>query len=212
MTSPRDPFTAFDVETSDREITQLAGHTIEQLSDYLDRGRTPADASIDNSPECQIALRSLQRLHDVQGTLLAADVERETHRTDGWVTSILQNINREAHSGREIPLAHPSPRAHLSVTEGAVRGILRATGDQVENIIVGRCRLDGNVTVPGDPISIRVDAVVIAGEDIPAKADALRQALYAALRTHTDLHVVAIEITIRDVYLPPPRPERSFDE
>jgi len=66
MTSPDEPFVAFDLDSSDRELAHLAGHTIEDLSDYLDRGRTPADPTIDDSPECQIALRSLQRLRTVQ--------------------------------------------------------------------------------------------------------------------------------------------------
>ena len=212
MTEPREPqepFEAFDVDTSEREVAHLAGHTIEQLSDYLDRERTPADPSIDESPECQIALRSLQHLRNVQGTLLAQDVTRERERGDSWVTAILQNIDLEAHSGRDIPLAHPSPSARLVVTEGAVRGILRATGDGIENIIVGRCRLHGDVSSPSDPITIRIDAAVSAGEDIRAKAQALRVAVYAALREHTDLTVAAVEITIRDVYLPTPAGERA---
>jgi len=209
---PTAPFVAFDLDTPDREVAHLAGHTIEELSDYLDRDRTPADPTIDASPECQIALRSLQRLRDVQGSLLTEDVEREADRSDSWVTSILQNINLEAHSGRDIPLSHPSPTARLVVTEGAVRGILRATGDGIDNIIVGRCRLDGDVSVPGDPITIRIDAAVSQGEDIPAKAEALREAVYAALHEHTDLNVATIEITIRDVYLRQPLPKSSNDE
>ncbi len=212
MTSPDEPFVAFDLDTSERELAHLAGHTIEELSDYLDRDRTPADPSIDDSPECQIALRSLQRLHGAQRSLLASDVERETGRSDGWVRSILQNINLEAHSGRDIPIEHPSPTARLVVTEGAVRGILRATGDETPNIIVGRCRLDGDVSVPGTPITIRVDAVVCQGENIPAKAQALRRALYAALDQHTDLTIAAIDITIRDLYLRPASPPSETEQ
>ena len=37
----------------------LDGHTIEELSDYLDAGRTPVDASIEGSPGCRIALDAL---------------------------------------------------------------------------------------------------------------------------------------------------------
>ena len=212
MTAPDEPFVAFDLDTSERELAHLAGHTIEELSDYLDRDRSPADPSIDDSPECQIALRSLQRLHGVQRSLLSSDVERESARSDGWVRSILQNINLEAHSGRDIPIEHPSPTARLVVTEGAVRGILRATGDETPNIIVGRCRLDGDVSVPGTPITIRVDAAVCQGENIPAKAQALRQALYAALGQHTDLTIAAIDITIRDLYLRPATPPSETEQ
>lgn len=212
MSSPDEPFVTFDLDTADREVAHLAGHTIEELSDYLDRDRSPADASIDDSPECQIALRSLQRLHGVQRSLLSSDVEREAEHSDGWVRSIMQNINLEAHAGRDIPIEHPSPTARLVVTEGAVRGILRATGDQIEDIIVGRCRLDGDVTLPGTPITIRVDAAVCQGEIVPAKAQALRQALYAALDKHADLTIAAIDITIRDLYLRPATPPSETEQ
>ncbi len=201
MTSPDEPFVAFDLDSSERELAHLAGHTIEELSDYLDRGRTPPDPTIDDSPECQIALRSLQRLHTVERSLLSSDVERESHRSDGWVRSILQHINLEAHAGRDIPIHHPSPTARLVVTEGAVRGILRATGDEVENIVIGRCRLDGDVSVPGAPITILIDAAICQGETIPAKASQLRRAIHTALDEHTDLSIAAIDITIRDLYL-----------
>ena len=181
----------------------LAGHTFEELSDYLDRDRTPADPSIDGSPECQIALRGMQRLRNTHRALLQKDVERESEREDSWVNSILQHINLEARAGRDIPISHPSPSARLSVTEGAVRGILRAAGDSVPNIIVGRCHLDGDVSEPGAPVIVRVDATVLEGEIIPSLADQLREAVYAALSQHTELAVEAVDITIRDLYQVP---------
>ncbi|TFC91765.1 MULTISPECIES: hypothetical protein [Cryobacterium] len=178
----------------------LAGHTFEELSDYLDRDRTPADPSIDGSPECQTALSGMQRLRRTHRDLLLKDVQLEAEREDSWVTSILQHISLEARAGRDIPISHPSPTARVSVTEGAVRGILRAAGDSVPNIIVGRCRLDGDVTAPGAPVTVRVDATVLQGEIIASLADQLRDALYAALRQHTELAVESVDITIRDLY------------
>ena len=193
---------------------ELAGHTFEELSDYLDRDRTPADPSIDGSPECEIALRGMERLRRTHRALLLKDVELESEREDSWVSSILQQINLEARAGRDIPISHPSPTARLSVTEGAVRGILRAAGDSVPNIIVGRCHLDGDVTEPGAPVTVRVDATVLEGEIIPSLADHLREALYKALSQHTELAVEAIDITIRDLYQPlvTPRSKASSDE
>ena len=191
----------------------LAGHTFEELSDYLDRDRTPADPSIDGSPECQIALRGMQRLRNTHRALLKKDVERESEREDSWVNSILQHINLEARAGRDIPISHPSPSARLSVTEGAVRGILRAAGDSVPNIIVGRCHLDGDVSEPGAPVIVRVDATVLEGEIIPSLADQLREAVYAALSQHTELAVEAVDITIRDLYqVPAPAPAKASSD
>ena len=190
----------------------LAGHTFEELSDYLDRDRTPADPSIDGSPECEIALRGMERLRRTHRALLRKDAELESEREDSWVSSILQHINLEARSGRDIPISHPSTTARLSVTEGAVRGILRAAGDGVPNIIVGRCHLDGDVTEPGAPVTVRVDATVLEGEVIPALADQLREALYTALRQHTELAVEAVDITIRDLYQPVPPPAKASSD
>ena len=184
----------------------LSGHTFEELSDYLDRDRSPADPSIDGSPECETALRGMERLRRTQRALFRQDVERESAREDSWVTSILQNINLEARAGRDIPICHPSPTANLSVTEGAVRGILRAAGDGIPNIIVGRCHLDGDVTEPGAAVTVRVDAAVLTGEVIPALAGQLREALYSALAQHTELAVAAVDITIRDLYQMPSAP------
>lgn len=189
-----------DDEETAGERAHYNGHTFEELSDYLDRDRTPADPSIDGSPDCQIALKGMRRLRHAHRALLEEDVRRDVERGDGWVSSILAHISLEARAGRDIPIEHPSPTARLVVTEGAVRGILRAAGDSLPDIIVGRCRLDGDVTVPGTPITVRIDASIREGENIPATAAALRSALYAALREHTDLNVVTVDITIRDLY------------
>ena len=196
-------FIAFDLDDTDREQAGLNGHTVEQLSDYLDRGRVPADPSIDDSPDCEIALRGLERLRRVQASLLELDLKRESLRDDNWIGSILDNISLEARAGREIPLAHPSPTARLGVTEGAVRGILREAGDRLENILVGRCVLVGDVSVPGMPITIVVDATIFSGENIPLLAERLRQAMYSALGRYTELVVAAIDITVSDLYVAP---------
>ncbi|MDJ0375959.1 hypothetical protein [Cryobacterium sp. PH31-L1] len=192
-------FLAFDLDDTEREQFGLNGHTIEQLSDYLDRDRMPADPSIDDSPECEIALRGLERLRRAQRLLLKLDLERESRRDDSWVSAILDNITLEAHAGRDIPLTHPVPTARLVVTEGAVRGILRESGDRMQNVLVGRCVLVGDVNVPGTPIVIEVDVTVFPGENIPLLADQLRQAMYAALGKYTELVVAAIDITVSDL-------------
>ena len=192
-------FLAFDLDDTEREQAGLNGHTIEELSDYLDQGRVPADPSIDDSPDCEIALRGLERLRRAQQVLLDRDLERQSQRDDGWVSSILNNITLEAHAGREIPLTHPSPTARLVVTEGAVRGILRETGDRMQNVFVGRCVLVGDVSVPGTLIAIRVDVTVFPGKNIPLLAEQLRHAMFAAVGKYTELVVSVIDITVSDL-------------
>lgn len=207
MTTSEQPDSTAEWYLSDDEPDHLDGHTIEELSDYLDRGRLPADSSIDQSAACQIALASLERLRGAMTSLLQDEADQAPARDESWVTAILDGIVRDARSGRDIPISHPSPSARLFVTEGAIRGLLRGAGDTVDNVIVGRCSLDGDLTTPGAPITIAIDAIVYRGESIPALADTLRDALFTVLKTHTELTIAGIDVTIRDIYLTRPNPE-----
>lgn len=211
MTTPEMPASPPVWYMSNDEPDLLDGHTIDELSDYLDRGRLPVDPSIDTSAACQMALASLERLRGAMSTLLRDESEEQPIRDDNWVSAILDGIVLDVRSGRDIPISHPSPNAQLFVTEGAVRGLVRAAGDTVDNLIVGRCRLDGDLTALGAPITIAVDASIYRGESIPALADRLRDAIFAALRSHTELTIAAIDVTVRDIYLTRPDPETTPD-
>ncbi|TIH33587.1 hypothetical protein D4765_14730 [Subtercola vilae] len=182
------------------EPADLDGHTIEQLNDYLDAGRQPLDPSIENSPGCQIALSAMLRLREMSRTLLETDVLSEPAPTDTWVSGILNRIGLEARAGRDIPVQHPSPAAKLTLTEGAVRGLIRAAGDTVGGLLIGRVRLVGDVTLAGEPITVLVDASVFWGEPIVAAAARVREAIYAELLKHTELTVASIDVTVHDVH------------
>ncbi|WP_369374149.1 hypothetical protein AB1046_08145 [Promicromonospora sp. Populi] len=177
----------------------LDGHTIEELTDYLEAGRVPADPSIDGSPACQLALDALERLRGLTPALIAADTAAEPEADDGWVARVLGGIALEAHAGRRIPLTPPEPHADLGITEGAVRGLIRAAENAVPGVLVGRCRFEGDVTELGAPVRVLVDASVPYGEPLPRLADELRLEIAARLRVHTELNVTAIDITVRDV-------------
>lgn len=177
----------------------LDGHTIEELSDYLDAGRAPADPSIDESAGCQIALDALQRLRSLTPELLAADTEAESEPDEGWVQNILAGITLDARAGRRIPLISSAPNADLGITEGAVRGLVRAAENAVPGVLVGRCRLDGDATVTGEPIRVRVEASVLYGDPIPDLVDRLRAEIATRLTVHTDLNVTGIDITVHDI-------------
>jgi uncharacterized alkaline shock family protein YloU len=177
----------------------LDGHTIDELNDYLDRGRTPLDPSIEESAGCRIALGSLERLREISRSLVEVDAVAESPRDDDWLGGLLESIGREARAGREIPLHSSSPLATLSVTEGAVRGLIRAAGDGAGGLIIGRCRLEGDVTVPGEPITILVDVSVFWGERISPTVERARAAIYSELLKHTELNVVSIDFTVHDI-------------
>ncbi|WP_198668742.1 Asp23/Gls24 family envelope stress response protein [Homoserinimonas sp. OAct 916] len=200
--SQNDSEPATDADRTRRDPAELDGHTLDELSDYLDAGRAPADASIDSSPSCQIALTSLERLYRLSDTLLEAQASTEPDLDESWVAGILHNISRDSRAGRTIPVTHPDPAAELAITEGTVRGLVRAAGDMVEGLLVGRCRLDGDVTTPGAPITISVDASIGWGTSIPDAADRLREAIYGILIRHTDLTIAGVDITVDDVHNP----------
>jgi len=180
-------------------LEELDGHTIEELSDYLDAGRTPVDASIEGSPGCRIALDALTRLRELTPELFAADTAAEPEPDETWMQSILAGIALDARAGRRIPLTAPAPYADLGITEGAVRGVIRAAEHTVPGIVVGKCRFDGDVTVPGEPVRVQVDISVPYGEPIPDLAEHLRTEIRARLATHTTLNVTGIDITVHDI-------------
>lgn len=174
---------------------------IAELSDYLDRGENPPDDFLNKAPEHRIALDALTRFRTMAQNILADDVTAEPERDDSWVTGILKNINREVRAGRSIPVSHPSPKASLSLTEGAVRGLIRSAGDGVAGTFIGKCTLDGDVTEPGSPVSVNVEASVFWGERIPQTAQSLRDAITTTLLHHTELNIVAVNVMITDVHL-----------
>lgn len=181
----------------------LDGHTIEELSDYLDAERMPRDASIENSPGCQIALASLARLRASAWAMLEAESTAEPDRDTAWMSTLMSNISRESRAGRDIPISDPDPLTSLVVTEGSVRGLIRAAGDGTGGALIGKCDLNGDVTVPGEPITVHVSASVAWGENLVDLATLLRDRIAAALATHTELNIAAVNITIEDVHAQP---------
>lgn len=186
------------------DVDDLDGHTIEELAEYLDAGRTPPDPSIDESAACRLALHAMERLRGTAGELFAAEVAAEPEADAGWMQRIMTGIALDAHAGRRIPIDHPSPDADLGVTEGAVRGLIRDAEVEAPGVLIDRTRLDGDVTVPGAPIRIEVRCSVAFGQPIPRAAEQLRQAIGRRLAAHTHLNVIAIDLVIHDLRIPSP--------
>jgi uncharacterized alkaline shock family protein YloU len=174
---------------------------IAHLSDYLDRGEEPPEEFLNTAPENRIAYDALTRFRSMAHDILAEDVTAEPVRDDSWVTRILKNIHREVRSGRLIPVSHPSPKAALSLTEGAVRGLIRAAGDGVAGTFIGACTLEGDVTTAGSPVTVNVEASVFWGERMPQTAQHLREAITTSLLHHTELNIQSVNVTITDVHL-----------
>ena len=184
----------------DLENTDLDGHSIEELSDYLDAGRLPRDDSIESSPGCLIALASLERLRNAAWALLEAEADADPERDSAWIGRLMGTISREARAGRDIPISSGDASVALSVTEGSVRGLIRAAGDDVGGVLIASCSLEGDVTRPGEPIVVAVTASVAWGLSLPLLAAELRASITAALTRHTELLVERVDVTISDIH------------
>jgi len=178
----------------------LDGHTIEELGDYLDDGRLPRNASIEESPGCLIALDALARLRAESWAMLEGEALADRDRDQSWIRAVIANISREARPGRDIPVGNPHPGTRLHITEGAVRGLVRAAGDGTGGSLIGRVGLDGDVTEPGAPITVTVTASAAFGPNLTVLAQLIREQILAALRTHTELNVVAVNVAIENMH------------
>ncbi|SMH48671.1 Asp23 family, cell envelope-related function [Rathayibacter oskolensis] len=176
------------------------GHTLDELSDYLDRGRQPFDPSIENSAASRLALANLTRLTELSAQALRREADREPDRDNAWIAGLLDAIRSEVRSGRDVPVAHPDPSLRLALTEAAVRGMIRRAGDTMGGVIMGRCTLDGDVATPGATIRVDVTCAVEFGRSVDDVSDRLRDRIRYALERHTELVVGAIDVTVDDVY------------
>ncbi len=176
----------------------LDGFSVEELSDYLDRGRQPVDPAIESSAAAQNALAALSRLRVVAPKVLEAEAAAAPPRAPSWFKAILDQIGVQAHAGRDIPLQHEDPRTRLAITEGAVRAIIRQVGDDLDGLLVERSRLHGDVEQLGASVSVQIDVSVHSGADGERLITELRDAVGDALSTHAELTVAGVEVRLRD--------------
>ncbi|WNY34907.1 hypothetical protein Q9Q99_07440 [Curtobacterium flaccumfaciens] len=139
------------------EPGDLDGHSIDELTDYLDAGMQPADPSIDDSPACQNALAAIIRVRHASLRSLEVAAREEAPADESWISGVLANISIEARSGRDVPLRPLSETERPVMTEGAIRSLIRRTGDAVTGVLVARCQLEGDVTELASPVRVVVE-------------------------------------------------------
>jgi uncharacterized alkaline shock family protein YloU len=176
----------------------LDGHTVESLSDYLDRGREPRDPVIESSPAAQNALAALSRLRAVAPKVMAAKADDFAPENDNWIKRILDQIGVQAHAGRDIPISHDVGGAALAISEGAVRALVREAGDRTDGLLVERCRLDGDVETPGAAIDVRVVVSTFEGLDEEKITAEFREDVLETLRKHTQLTISSVTVRVHD--------------
>jgi uncharacterized alkaline shock family protein YloU len=188
-------------DLTDQEDIGGSGYSLDDLSAYLDAGRTPFDPAIEHNAECRSVLTSLEQVGRWSRELLADEAQEAPSSPSGagWMDAVLGAIAREVRSGRDIAYPGPDERTTLSITEGAVRSLIRAAGDEIPGVLIGRSRIDGPLDEAGEPVTVTVTISVRFGYPLPDASDAVRTALYDALARHTPLTVGAIDVVVDDV-------------
>lgn len=179
------------------------GHSLAELSAYLDTGYIADSAHVDACPECQAGLASLRRLSELGNELLASDVADAGSGNDDWMQNILNNLQLELRPGRSIPLRAEDPHDALWETEGSVSALIRSVVDSMPGTAAGKCRLTGDITTPGAGIDVDVEIAVVFGRSLEEHAVTLRNKLAEILAAQTELTIQAINITVTDVLEPP---------
>lgn len=184
----------------------LDGHTLDELNDYLDDDRRPADPSIDNSPACQIALGALERLRAVTGAYLDED-DPPSASDQSWIAGALSAISLEARAGRSFPYPRTETDTVAHVTEGALRGLIRSIGDDAGGLIVGKVRF--GPTEDEQPVDLRIEVAAVYGSPIAGTVEAFTRTLDLVLRRQAPMPVGRIDVHVVDVVALGPRPTRS---
>jgi uncharacterized alkaline shock family protein YloU len=179
----------------------LDGHTVEELSDYLDRGRTPRDPAIESSPAAQHALAALSRLRAVAPRVITADAAYFAPKNENWISRILDQIGVQAHAGRDIPIPYDAPGAELSISEGAVRALVREAGDNTDGLLVERTHLDGDIETAGAPVEVRVVVSTFADVDTARIVSEFQRRVTSAIEEHTDLTLTRVTVRVHEADL-----------
>lgn len=183
---------------------------ISTLSNWMDEPESSSQhrqlaRHIDSCPECSRKVASLTKLRTMATTSFEEDV-KEQESDPSWMEKLLNNLAFEARAGRSVPLESPIKELSISQTEGAIVAAARAVADQLDEVIIGRCRLVGDVETLGAPIEVEVTASVQFGAYIPDLAQALRDSVRQELERVSELNITAINITIQDLHSKPQEP------
>lgn len=180
--------------------THDCGRSIEDLSDYLDTGASPDAEHIDYCPQCQARLAGLRSLSAAAKDLLDEDVAA-TADDSGWLDGILANLRLETSAGRLIPLRGQG-MDELTETEGAVIALVRSVGDALGGVLIGRCRLEGEIGTASAPVEVRINVSARYGYPLPTLAEELRTAVFSELLVQTELNVTAVHVAFTDMRPP----------
>lgn len=179
------------------ETIGATGATLEELSAYFDRGRTPRVAAFEHDAEARALLDSMERLDRLARTMADEDADEAGAADDQWLEGLLGVIRSEVRAGRDLPIEDPDERTSTTITEGALREIARSAGDGVDGVLVGRVQL----VEDAGSLDVRVSIGVRYGSAVVPAADAVRLAVHDALVAHAPMTVRTIDVVVDDVLL-----------
>lgn len=181
--------------------------TLESLSMWVQDEKDGVDTPehreltkhIELCPSCTQRVDALRRVDQMSAGLISAEVAVQEQDT-GWFDRLMGNLVFETRAGRTIPLGAEYNVDSLSITEGAILSAIRGVADSMEHLIIGRCRLEGDVETPGSPITIQASATVRFGVVIEDVADRLRELIISEVHRVSELRVEAIDIEVEDIF------------
>lgn len=181
------------------------------LQNELDGVDTPRHRQlaqhIDGCPACIKCVAALKRVDEMSAGLVSAEIAEQEEDT-GWLDRLLTNLALEARAGRSVPLGAEFEVDTLTVTEGAILAAIRSIADSMENLIIGRCRLEGDIESPGSPITVQVSAAVRFDAVENDAVERLRELIIGEIHRVTELNVEVINIEIQDVYGKPQKEDK----
>ncbi|MGO3886669.1 MAG: hypothetical protein ACTJHU_10270, partial [Mycetocola sp.] len=167
-----------DNTNSDRAVTDTEVD-VARISAYLDAGRTPYDAAIEESPSARRLLTEMEHLRRLGDQLITSEAEALPEPDQNWFADVLSQIARESRSGRDLPLAEGGGRL---ITEGALRGAVRqAAAERVPGLIIERCGFEGDLDDSESPITVTVRVALVWPTPAPAAAALLRTVIHSVV-------------------------------
>lgn len=176
---------------------RFGAFSLEELSDYLDADRTPPRPDIDGDAEATAALTRLESLRSATRDLL--DAEAAGDEDAGWISAVLASVRTTAHAGRDIPVRDDDPSSTLVVTEGALRQLVRALGDEIPGVVVRRTRFTGELETAGGPVDVEVSIVASADGPVHLRAEAFGSLVEQTLAAHAPFVVRSLVVRVADL-------------
>ena len=97
----------------------------EQLSAYVDHGRMPRIAAIEDDAEARALVESMERLGGLARTMADEDADAAGPGEDQWLDNLLGIIRSEVRAGRDLTIEDTDERTSTTITEGALREVAR---------------------------------------------------------------------------------------